>query len=107
MIPLETTTGSNLKGAYETMWNSLTSAWPHLGDILTSIGAVIVAYALIKYFVQKRNGLQGGNTQHLWGSLLAALVFAIPGVIIPAFMGLADLALNFGGNIITQLANGK
>lgn len=107
MIPLETTGGSNLKGAYDTMWTSLTSAWPNLTTILTTIAAVLVTYAIAKYLVQKRNGLQGGNPQHVWGSLVAALVLALPGVILPALIGLCDLALNFLGNVLTQLASGK
>lgn len=100
MILLET---SNLAGGWDTFWGSLTGAWPGLTTILNLIAVVVLVVALSKWVWQRKQGLTGGNNQGLWGSLLVAAFFALPGVFVPLALKLADLFINFVVRISQQI----
>lgn len=92
MIPLDT---SGLSAGWTTFWNTLTSAWPKLTIILNLVAVVIVAFAFAKWFWQRRNGLNGGNNSGLWGAMVMAGFFALPGVFIPFILTIVDILINF------------
>ncbi|KYH44815.1 hypothetical protein ATK17_1732 [Branchiibius hedensis] len=90
---------SNMSGAWSGVWSKLTSSVPNLGTLLTLVALALVAFAIIKYLMDRRRG-GGGNAQHLAWTLVAAGVFAAPGLLFPLFLKLADGAINWGGSVL-------
>lgn len=91
---------SNVADSYNKLWGLVVDAWPNLPKILTAVAAVLIAYAIFKWFKDRRNGLQGGNNNHLWGALLFGILLVLPGTILPALLSVVDLLIDFGGKVI-------
>lgn len=89
-------TTSNLSGGWSTLWGKITSAYPNLSPLMTSIGIIIVVLAAAKYVWEKRRG-GGGNTNALVWSLVIGGLLAAPGLLVPVILKLADSAINFIG----------
>ena len=65
-----------------------------LTTLLTSIGMVLVAFAIIRWlWDRRRSGFQGNHSDPMWTFGVGA-VLAAPDVIIPLLLGLADLVTN-------------
>lgn len=97
-IPADGST-SNIAGAWSGVWSKLTSSIPNLGTLLTLVALALVAFAIVKYLMDRRRG-GGGNSQHLIWTLVAAGAFAAPGLLFPLFLKLADGAINWGGSVL-------
>lgn len=83
----------NIKQGWQSIWSALTSGAPGLATFLTTIGALIFVWAIVKFFWDKRKG-NGGNTSALGWSLAVAALFAGPQVVLPILLGMADWVIN-------------
>lgn len=94
------TTGAqiNLAGGWDKFWNAVTGGFPTLTVVLTTVGVILVVWALTKWAWDRRRG-GGGNAQPLWGALIIGGIFAAPGVLMP----LALKALDFVANSVLKI----
>lgn len=84
----------NLKGGWATVWSAVKSAAPGLGPLLTSIGVILVVFALGKWLWDKRKG-GGGNSSSLAWTALVGAALAGPEIIFPILLGFIDWGINF------------
>lgn len=89
---------SNMAGAWAGVWSKITASVPQLPILLTIIALALVAFAAVKYLMQRRQGGGGNNTVLIW-TLAAAAAFAAPGMLFPLVLKLADGFINFLGSV--------
>lgn len=83
----------NLQGGWAKVWNSISSAVPGLTGLMTSIGVILVAYAIGKWIWDKRKG-GGGNSSGVFWTIVVGALFAAPAVVIPILLKFADWIAN-------------
>lgn len=93
----------DLSGAWTGFWNTVTSSWTGLANMLTIIGLILVVFALVKWAWDRRRGggMQGSGA--LWGSLIPGAILLAPKVIIPLLLWFIDAIANLVVDIIESV----
>jgi len=78
----------NLVAAWNSLWARLTAWAPGLGTVLAVIGMAIIAFAVAKYFWDKRRG--GGAGGFPWMLTLFGMLLAGPTIIIPVVLSIVQ-----------------
>lgn len=86
----------NLSSGWAAFWGAVSGAIPGLSGMMTTVGVILLVFALGKYLWERRRngggGGQGGSTL-MWTAIVGALL-AAPPVIIPIFLTIVDWGLN-------------
>lgn len=77
-------TGLGLSAAWTNLWGRLTAWAPGLGTVMAVIGMAIIAFAVGKYFWDKRRG-QGGQG-FPWMLTILGLLLCGPTIVIPVVL---------------------
>lgn len=87
--------GVNLSGGWSTAWGGISGAVPGLTGILTTVGVILVSYALVKFaWDRKRGAGGGGGGNSLPWFLVIGAICAGPAIVMPILLKLADFAIN-------------
>lgn len=99
MTPTTTTTVPgpktvDLSQSWGKLWASAStsSGFSELRWVLTVVGTIIVASAILRYIWDSRKGQ--GRRQHVLWSLAIGAILVLPGVLIPVLLTLADAVIN-------------
>ena len=87
----------DLNGSWGRFWGSITSTASigRLMTLLSIIGVLIVAAALVKWAWDRRRGMSGGGgSGAVWGSLLVGAVLSAPNLLIPIVLQIFDILVN-------------
>lgn len=86
----------DLNGSWSRFWNSITSAAniDRLMTLLSIVGVIIVAAAIVKWSWDRRRGVHAGNSGAVWGSLLVGAVLSAPNLLIPIVLQIFDILVN-------------
>lgn len=84
-------------GSWGKVWAAVESGFPGISLMLTSVGMILVVFALAKYAWDRRRG--GGNASPLWNTLIIGALLLLPTVVIP----LALLLLSGIANIVVKV----
>ncbi|MHB1974095.1 MAG: hypothetical protein ACYCR4_07370 [Acidimicrobiales bacterium] len=93
-VVLAAATTVNFAGDWSSIDSALTSA---LGSSLVTfmgvIGTLLIVFALLKYFWERRRTGQG-NHQHIAWTMLIGAILAVPAVVMPALLTIIDAVVN-------------
>ena len=99
MTPTTTTTVPgprtvDLSQSWGKLWSSASasSGFSELRWVLTVVGTIIVAAAILRYIWDSRKGQ--GKRQHVIWSLVVGAILVLPGVLVPVLLTLADAVIN-------------
>lgn len=86
----------NLKKSWETFFGAIeqTSGFGRILNLLSIIGVVLVAFAVVKWAWDRRRGLNGGGSGAIWGALLIGAILSAPNLLIPIVLQIFDLLVN-------------
>jgi hypothetical protein len=84
----------NLEASWNTFWSAISGPIAPILSVLSVVGVIIVVAAIIKWAWDRRRGLQGGNSSHIWGALLVGVLLCAPTIVIPKFLFLLDIIAN-------------
>lgn len=90
----------DFSGAWEGVWNSLSTDAQGLLSILSIVGVLLVVLGLFKMFLQRTRG--GGNSSALWWTILVGAILCAPNVILPLLLTLIDSL----ANMVTDISDG-
>ena len=96
---------ANFKGWWENIWGTIEANLGGYQALLETVATLILVGAIIKYFWDKRKGGggyggSGQNSTVIWTMAVAAMI-ALPGVILPLVLGVVDVLVNFGIDLVS------
>lgn len=98
-------TSVNFGASWSKVWGAVTAGFPGVDLMLTSIGMILVVFALCKYAWDRRRG--GGNASPLWNTLIIGALLLLPTVVIPLVLGLLSGIANIGIKVFAAVTPGS
>lgn len=87
-------------GEWDRVWQTIEASAPGLDGTLKFVAAIIVAWVIIRWIKDSRNGGAGQKSKSIWMPLLGAAVLAAPGLLIPVFLTIADILVNLALGLV-------
>ena len=98
----------NFRESWSKFWSSLTSSTGIGGlfTLLSLVGMLLVAMAIIKWAWDRRRGGGGGGSGAIIGAVIVGALLSAPNLIIPIVLLIVDVVINAVAKIVTNAARG-